>query len=125
MRSQKSRMASGVFRYGGFVSPEEGKVLFYRDGKTATIAVIDVNKDGLLQFGEIRIGSEDEALANACIVPPGGTGISGEGVGSGGTGAPVMIAIASPSPTARSLTRGMRRARGVAAPPRSAELGSR
>ena len=24
-------------------------------------------------FGEIRIGSEDEALANACIVPPGGT----------------------------------------------------
>jgi len=25
-------------------------------------------------FGEIRIGSDDEALANACIVPPGGTG---------------------------------------------------
>jgi hypothetical protein len=25
-------------------------------------------------FGEVRIGSEDEALANACIVPPGGTG---------------------------------------------------
>lgn len=24
-------------------------------------------------FGEVRIGSEDEALANACIVPPGGT----------------------------------------------------
>lgn len=24
-------------------------------------------------FGELRIGSEDEALANACIVPPGGT----------------------------------------------------
>jgi outer membrane protein OmpU len=25
-------------------------------------------------FGELRMGSEDEALANACIVPPGGTG---------------------------------------------------
>jgi predicted porin len=25
-------------------------------------------------FGEIRIGSDDDALANACIVPPGGTG---------------------------------------------------
>ncbi len=25
-------------------------------------------------FGEVRIGSDDEALANACVVPPGGTG---------------------------------------------------
>ena len=25
-------------------------------------------------FGEVRVGSDDEALANACIVPPGGTG---------------------------------------------------
>jgi predicted porin len=25
-------------------------------------------------FGEFRVGSDDEALANACIVPPGGTG---------------------------------------------------
>ena len=25
-------------------------------------------------FGEFRIGSDDEALANACVVPPGGTG---------------------------------------------------
>jgi predicted porin len=25
-------------------------------------------------FGEVRIGSEDDALANTCIVPPGGTG---------------------------------------------------
>lgn len=25
-------------------------------------------------WGEVRIGSEDEALANACVVPPGGTG---------------------------------------------------
>jgi len=25
-------------------------------------------------FGEVRVGSDDDALANACIVPPGGTG---------------------------------------------------
>ncbi|HEV8392367.1 MAG TPA: porin, partial [Dongiaceae bacterium] len=25
-------------------------------------------------FGEVRMGSDDDALANACIVPPGGTG---------------------------------------------------
>src|SRR5688572_18825543 len=25
-------------------------------------------------FGELRMGSDDDALANACIVPPGGTG---------------------------------------------------
>ena len=25
-------------------------------------------------FGEVRIGSDDDALANACVVPPGGTG---------------------------------------------------
>jgi hypothetical protein len=25
-------------------------------------------------FGEVRIGSDDDALANSCIVPPGGTG---------------------------------------------------
>ncbi len=25
-------------------------------------------------WGEVRVGSEDEALANACVVPPGGTG---------------------------------------------------
>jgi spermidine synthase len=38
------RMASGVFRYGAFVDPKEGSVHFYRDGKTATISVLDVRK---------------------------------------------------------------------------------
>ena len=35
------RMGSGVFRYGAFADPEKEKVLFYRDGKTASIAVIE------------------------------------------------------------------------------------
>lgn len=35
------KMASGVFRYGRFIPPEQGRVLFYRDGKTATISVVE------------------------------------------------------------------------------------
>lgn len=35
------KMASGVFRYGRFIPPDQGRVLFYRDGKTATISVLD------------------------------------------------------------------------------------
>jgi spermidine synthase len=35
------RMGSGVFRYGAFADPGKEKVLFYRDGKTASIAVIE------------------------------------------------------------------------------------
>ncbi len=36
------KMASGVFRYGRFLSPENSRVIFYRDGKTATISVTDI-----------------------------------------------------------------------------------
>jgi spermidine synthase len=36
------KMASGVFRYGRFLTPDIAKVLFYRDGKTATISVTDI-----------------------------------------------------------------------------------
>ncbi|HET7729785.1 MAG TPA: hypothetical protein VFK48_07120 [Usitatibacter sp.] len=35
------RMASGVYRHGVFHDPSESKVVFYRDGKTATISVTD------------------------------------------------------------------------------------
>ena len=35
------RMSSGVYRQGLFMDPEHHKVQFYRDGKTATIAVVD------------------------------------------------------------------------------------
>ena len=36
------RMASGVFRYGTFLPPDRARVLSYRDGKTATISVVDI-----------------------------------------------------------------------------------
>jgi spermidine synthase len=35
------RMSSGVFRAGVFNDPRTSKVVFYRDGKTATISVVD------------------------------------------------------------------------------------
>ena len=35
------RMSSGVFRHGFFDDPATSEVRFYRDGKTATIAVVD------------------------------------------------------------------------------------
>jgi predicted membrane-bound spermidine synthase len=64
------RMASGVFRYGAFVNPAEGKVAFYRDGKTATISVVDVGKlrtirtngkpDAGVEFDTARPVTEDE-----------------------------------------------------------------
>ncbi|HEY4999308.1 MAG TPA: hypothetical protein VII36_09200, partial [Usitatibacter sp.] len=35
------RMSSGVYRQGLFMDPKVHKVVFYRDGKTATISVVD------------------------------------------------------------------------------------
>ncbi|MEP7069741.1 MAG: hypothetical protein ABI789_10885, partial [Usitatibacter sp.] len=34
-------MTSGVYRHGLFIDPSESRMLFYRDGKTATISVIE------------------------------------------------------------------------------------
>jgi hypothetical protein len=36
------RMASGVFRYGQFADPADSRLQYYRDGKTATISVVDI-----------------------------------------------------------------------------------
>lgn len=36
------RMSSGVFRYGEFLSPANSKILYYRDGKTATVSLTEV-----------------------------------------------------------------------------------
>ena len=54
------RMGSGVFRYGVFADPGQEKVVFYRDGKTASISVFE-NVSGLRS---IRTnGKADAALA--------------------------------------------------------------
>jgi spermidine synthase len=64
------RMSSGVFRYGLFDDPRTSKVLFYRDGKTATISVVDQHgkrsirtngkSDASLEVREGELASIDE-----------------------------------------------------------------
>lgn len=63
------RMGSGVFRYGYFGDPAKDKVVFYRDGKTASIAVIDD------AFGKRSIrtnGKTDAAITIRSGEPPSG-----------------------------------------------------
>jgi spermidine synthase len=36
------RMSSGVYRHGDFINPTESRMLFYRDGKTATISLVEL-----------------------------------------------------------------------------------
>lgn len=50
------RMSSGVFRGGLFNDPRENKVVFYKDGKTATISVVDRNT-----FRSIRTNGKPDA----------------------------------------------------------------
>ena len=42
-RLDTMRMSSGVYRQGSFIDPAKSTLQFYRDGKTATISVIDFN----------------------------------------------------------------------------------
>jgi len=35
------RMMSGVFRYGRLFTPQDAKLLFYRDGRTASVSLVD------------------------------------------------------------------------------------
>jgi spermidine synthase len=65
------RMSSGVYRHGFFQTPADSSVHFYRDGKTATIAVIDTGHirsirtngkpDASLSLDDSRPAQPDEA----------------------------------------------------------------
>jgi predicted membrane-bound spermidine synthase len=92
------RMASGVYRTGSFYSPRETKILFYRDGKTATIAVAKTGAlqsiktngkpDASLIMDPALPASPDEAtmvLAGALplAIKPGAREIANIGLGSG------------------------------------------
>lgn len=61
------RMGSGVFRFGVFADPREDKVLFYRDGKTASISVIE---HAGTKRGIRTNGKTDAALTTRPGVPP-------------------------------------------------------
>ena len=64
------KMASGVFRFGVFLPPETSQIRFYRDGKTATVSVVDIGNsrsirtngkaDASIFFGENTPPSKDE-----------------------------------------------------------------
>jgi spermidine synthase len=65
------RMASGVFRYADFLAPGQGRLLYHRDGKTATISVVEIDgvatirtngkPDAGVRLDAARPASEDEA----------------------------------------------------------------
>ena len=50
------RMSSGVYRYGDFIDPARSALRFYRDGKTATISVVDVGT-----YRSIRTNGKSDA----------------------------------------------------------------
>ncbi len=54
------KMASGVYRSGTLISPEEGQNIFHKDGKTATVDVVRY-KDGVLS---IRTNGKADATMN-------------------------------------------------------------
>ena len=92
------RMASGVYREGLFANPDVDKVMFYRDGKTATISVTDANgfriirtngkPDAGVEFGRGVRASPDEGtmiLAGALplAIKPDAESVAIIGLGSG------------------------------------------
>ena len=93
------RMGSGVFRYGSFADPSKEKVLFYRDGKTASIAVIEHGgskrsirtngkTDAALSMRQGSVpGPDEETMLLAAALPlalrPDATLVANIGFGSG------------------------------------------
>ncbi|MBL0140509.1 MAG: hypothetical protein IPP91_00130 [Betaproteobacteria bacterium] len=109
------KMASGVFRYGTFLSPENARVVFYRDGKTATISVIDIRNsrsirtngkpDASIEFhNRTRPSSDEPTMVLAGTLPfafkPDAKRVANIGFGSGLTthavlGSPAVAVVDS------------------------------
>jgi spermidine synthase len=86
------RMSSGVFRFGVFEDPAAVSIVFYRDGKTATIAVTDNRQNGRRSIK--TNGKTDAAIA------------MGEGGRPGPDESTMILAAAIPlalKPEARSV----------------------
>ncbi|HEX5128155.1 MAG TPA: hypothetical protein VFV90_00330, partial [Usitatibacter sp.] len=107
------RMSSGVFRFGHFEDPARVKLSFYRDGKTASIAVTDNNDnkrrsirtngktDAAITLGENARPGPDEGTmillgAIPLAVKPGAARIANIGFGSGIT---THVLLGSPKVT--------------------------
>jgi SAM-dependent methyltransferase len=111
------RMSSGVFRFGQFEDPNEVSVVFYRDGKTASISVTQnsANKrrsirtngktDAALTFGDqVFAGPDEPTMVLAGAIPlamkPDSTLVANIGFGSGLTthmllGSPTVTSVDS------------------------------
>ena len=74
------RMHSGVFRHGVVISPEKGSLKFHRDGKTASISVIDLGTwrsirtngkpDASIEMsGRQRASPDEYTMALAALLP--------------------------------------------------------
>ena len=92
------QMASGPYRHGTFMDPATSKMLFYRDGKTATISVVDLETirsirtngkpDASVQVGGRERAQPDEftmvlAAAIALAHRPDAKTVANIGFGSG------------------------------------------
>ena len=93
------KMSSGVFRFGFFEDPHNTKVIFYRDGKTASISVIEHpdrkrsirtngKTDAALAFEGTGVAGPDEptmvlAAALPLAMKPDAVSIANIGFGSG------------------------------------------
>lgn len=92
------RMSSGVYRHGDFINPARSAMRFHRDGKTATISVVDVGtmrsirtngkSDASLQMdpGQ-RVLPDEYTMVMAAVLPlalnPGVRDVANIGFGSG------------------------------------------
>ena len=74
------RMASGVYRHGIFIDSRDSRVEFYKDGKTATIAVTDtgpvraIRTNGkpdasIVRDGSMRAAPDESTMLLAAVLP--------------------------------------------------------
>jgi spermidine synthase len=92
------RMTSGVYRHGQFIDPSDSKMLFYRDGKTATISLIDLGSTRSIRTNGkpdasietqpgLRASPDEYTMLLAAVLPlamkPGAESIANIGMGSG------------------------------------------
>jgi predicted membrane-bound spermidine synthase len=92
------RMSSGVYRYGNFINPAGNTMLFYRDGKTATISTLELGSirtirtngksDASVQMDpRLRAQADEYTMVLAAALPlalkPGAREIANIGFGSG------------------------------------------
>ncbi len=66
------KMASGVYRDGSLLSPDNSKLVYHRDGKTATVSV-DIDNESTMHIrtnGKVDAGIETSPFKDACIDEP-------------------------------------------------------